>query len=241
MVERGQDRAVSVERGDHVDQGNPHFDRGPVRLARDRHETREPLHDGIIARALAIRPGLPEARDRAVDEAPVHRAKGLVSQTEVVHRSRLEVLDEDVTPADEVDDERPPARVLQIDGDAPLAAVDREEVGSLAVGRAGRGPVPAVVAPSRVLDLDHLGAVVAQDLGGERTGDDAREVDDADPAEKRGHARHYTRPTGGLQRAMCDPRRIPRLGSRGSTRVAPGPAGSYTAAGDPHEGPMTGR
>src|SRR5262249_6849046 len=92
-------------------------------------------------------------------------------------------------------------RVLQVDGDAPLAPVDGKEVRGLAVGRARRGPLPAVVPAPRVLDLDHLGAVVAQDLRSERARHDAREIEHTNAGQQSGPARHYTRPTIGLQTA----------------------------------------
>ena len=52
----------------------------------------------------------------------------------------------------------------------------------------GPGPLPAVVAALRVLDLDHLGAVVPEDLGRERSRHDAGEVDDPKVFERPGHA-----------------------------------------------------
>ena len=46
-------------------------------------------------------------------------------------------------------------------------------------------PALAAVAAVGVLDLDHLGAHIRQDLGAQRPGDDAGEVDDADALEGR--------------------------------------------------------
>src|SRR3546814_5526033 len=60
----------------------------------------------------------------------------------------------------------------QIDRDALLVPVDREEVGALA-SQAGRVPGAAVVAAVRILDLDHLGAEVGQHHGEIRAGEDA--------------------------------------------------------------------
>jgi hypothetical protein len=62
--------------------------------------------------------------------------------------------------------------------DAPLAAVDRKEVGALATLE-GRAVGPAFVAPARLLDLDHVGAEIAEQHGAERPGDDARQVEHA--------------------------------------------------------------
>ena len=70
-------------------------------------------------------------------------------------------------------------RVLQVERDGFLVPVDREEVGRRAVRRSGRDPAPAVVADPGLLDLDDLGAVVAEDLSRERARDDTGEIDHA--------------------------------------------------------------
>ena len=80
-------------------------------------------------------------------------------------RARREVLDEHVGAPRQLDHERPAARMLQVDGDALLPAVDREEVRGRAVRRPRRHPVAAVVAGAGLLDLEHLGAVVAEGSG----------------------------------------------------------------------------
>ena len=179
---------MGVEGRDRVDQRDADLDRGALALAGDRHEAREALHDGVVSRPLTVGPGRSEPGDRAVDQPRVDAPQGLPAEPEVVHRPGLEVLDQDVAPTHEIQDQRLPPGMLEIDRDASLPPVDREEVGGLAVGRAGRGPLPAVVAALRVLDLDHLGAVVPEDLGRERSRHDAGEVDDPKVFERPGHA-----------------------------------------------------
>ena len=71
----------------------------------------------------------------------------------------------------------------QVDGDAALRAVEREERGAATV-TAGRSR-PDLVAGDRVLDLDHVGAEVGELLRAQRPGDDPREVEHADPLERR--------------------------------------------------------
>ena len=77
---------------------------------------------------------------------------------------------------------RPALFGLQIEGDALLVAVDAEEIGAPAADE--RLPRPGVVAVARVFDLDDLGAHVAEEHGAERTGEDAGEIEDAQPGER---------------------------------------------------------
>src|SRR3712207_7926572 len=52
-------------------------------------------------------------------------------------------------------------RSLEVEGDRALVAVDREEVDRLAVEE-GRAPGAGVVPLDRELDLDHVGAEIAE-------------------------------------------------------------------------------
>jgi len=53
----------------------------------------------------------------------------------------------------------------------------------------GWRPRARVVATAGTLDLDHVGAHVAERLRAERTGDVLRQVDDDDSVERQGHGR----------------------------------------------------
>jgi hypothetical protein len=55
---------------------------------------------------------------------------------------------------------------------------------ALAAGARARA-LARVVAAVGILDLDHLGAHVRQDLGAHRPGDDAGEIDNANAFERR--------------------------------------------------------
>jgi len=80
-----------------------------------------------------------------------------------------------------------------VEGHRFLPAIAREvvrgvsRVAALAVLEEGRAPAPGIVAPTRPLDLDHLGAEVGEVLGGPGTGQHAGEIEDADPVEDSGH------------------------------------------------------
>ena len=53
-----------------------------------------------------------------------------------------------------------------------------------ALGNEGRAPRTRVVAPAGLLDLDHLGAEVPENLRRPRAGQDARKIEDADARER---------------------------------------------------------
>ena len=76
-------------------------------------------------------------------------------------------------------------RLVEVDGDRSLAAIDREVIAGLA-GRLAAGilekrrtPGAGVIADNRTLDLDDIGAEVGENLSGPRAGHDAAEVEDA--------------------------------------------------------------
>jgi hypothetical protein len=84
--------------------------------------------------------------------------------------------------------------VLQVEDHRLLVAVAGQEVRRLAgvLGADERGSPPAgVVAPARVLDLDHAGAEVAEHHRGVRAGEGAGQVDDDDVRERSRHGRPF--------------------------------------------------
>jgi len=97
-------------------------------------------------------------------------------------RAPGEVLGEHVDVREEAAHQRAPLGVPQVERDALLVAVEREEGDRHAVG--GGVPVAALVARARRLDLDHLGAQVGEDRGAERPGQEAGQVEDADAGER---------------------------------------------------------
>jgi len=66
----------------------------------------------------------------------------------------------------------------------PLVPVEPEVVRGDAVGREGRPPLARVVALRR-FELEHVGAVVAEDLAAQRAAEHAGGVDDSDSIQRR--------------------------------------------------------
>ena len=78
--------------------------------------------------------------------------------------------------------ERGVVRVLEVEGDRALVAVDAQVVGRDAV--ADRRLPGAGVVAARALDLDHLGAEVGQQHRGVGAGQDPGEVGDQQPGQR---------------------------------------------------------
>ena len=181
--ERRLDRDDAVEPGEEIGDGDTGLLRLAVRLAGELHDAAEALDHEVVAGLR--RPGsvLPEARDRAVDEAGVRRAHALVIEPEAHEAADAEVLDHHVRAADQALDEGEIVRVGEVGDDRALAAVAGVEVGGGAVDEGG-SPAARVVA-LRGLDLDDVGAEIGERLPDPGTGEDARELDDAQARQRR--------------------------------------------------------
>src|SRR5713101_1604322 len=181
MRERRADRDRGVHAGDDVGDGDAGAlrpaARRAVRFAGDAHHAAHALDHEVVAGALAIRAGLAEARDRAVDEARVDFLQVVVGEAvarEVAHEPLA------FGPRD-------------VDRDRFLAAVGRGVIGRVLgvapvlVLHPGRTEGARVVARARTLDLDDFGAEIGEVLPRPGTGEHAREIEDADVRERSRH------------------------------------------------------
>jgi hypothetical protein len=91
------------------------------------------------------------------------------------------------------------ARVLEVERDAALVAVDHLE-GRRGAADEGRAPAARVVA-LRPLDLDDIGAEGGEHLAGEGAGEVLRDLDDLDAGE-RAAGRWRSSPSPAEQRAV---------------------------------------
>src|SRR5262249_40201416 len=73
---------------------------------------------------------------------------------------------------------------LEIEHEAALVAVERDEAHALAVADRRRGAAHVAL---RRLDLDHIGAHVGKERAGERPGDEIRELDHPYPRQRVRH------------------------------------------------------
>src|SRR6185295_10155216 len=126
-----------------------------VRRAGQAHQAAFALDDRVVARPSA--PGTVRAvpRDRGVYEAGDAAANRGPIEPEPVESARAEVLHEHVRRLEQAPQDLAPARVLEVQRDAALAAVHGEEVNGLAVHER-RAPAPRVVALAGLFDLDDV-------------------------------------------------------------------------------------
>src|SRR5437667_273487 len=98
LEQRDEDAVREEHARGEIGHGNADAHRALARQAGDRHEAAHALGDLVVARAIAVRARLAEARDAAVHEARVDLAQRLVVDAEAVLDVRAEVLDEAVSP-----------------------------------------------------------------------------------------------------------------------------------------------
>ena len=114
------------------------------------------------------------------------RAQHVVADAPFVERARLEILDQDVGGLQHLHQHRAAAFGGEVEADRALVAVDADEIGGVLVVE-GRAPVAHLVAGGR-LDLDHVGAVVGEDLRAIGAAEHAREIDHAQACHRAGAA-----------------------------------------------------
>jgi hypothetical protein len=149
-----------------------------VAAARE-HRSGHRLQQHVLARAVHIGPVLAVAGDRYVDDRRVDPAHALVVEAQALRDARAIVLQEHVRVRDQLAHDLLPAVALEIDGERALVAVEREERDvDLVAGRTSRRRETLPFARCG-LDLDDIGAEVAEALGGERPGHRDGAVDDA--------------------------------------------------------------
>ncbi|GBD12969.1 hypothetical protein HRbin24_00990 [bacterium HR24] len=187
LVQGGQYADGRVQTGSDIPQGDARPNRPPARLAGDAHDASHALHNDVQGGLVAIGARLPEAGGGGVDEARVALRQHVVAQTQALHSAGREVLHHHIGLLDQPQKEVSAGGALQVDADAALAPVHREEVGGLVVQVGARGA--GHVAVGRALDLDDVGAQVAQHHAGERPSQDPGEVQDADTGQRSSHKR----------------------------------------------------
>jgi hypothetical protein len=161
MAQRRQDRGHGVHAGEQVGDGDADLLRpaaGRVvgdlgaRRAGDAHQPAHALDRVVVAGAVAVRAGLAEAGDRAVDQARVEREQRGRVEAVAGHVADLEVLDQDIRAHRHRPHQRRAFGRGQVDRDRALVAVGAEVVGGLGVSRPSLslrkgGPQPRVSSP----------------------------------------------------------------------------------------------
>ena len=201
------DRPQAVGGGHRAREEERGVEPGPVRLAPGvgghGQCASHRVEQHVVGLEVAVRAVLPEVGDRDERGGRVDLGELLLAQPEAGERAGAEVLDDGVGPRGEAAQDALPTFGLEVEREAALPGVEVEEepaaLGMRLVVGEGAG-APRGVAAVGPLDLDHVGAVVAEQLGAVRAGDPLREVEDAQTVE-------------GARAHRCSFR--PRLGSAG--------------------------
>src|SRR5206468_7944551 len=157
-------------------------------MAVDRHQAAIGLHQRIVAGQVAERSADAERGDRAIHDSRIDARGAGEVEPEFVDGARSEALDEHVGSADQTVQNLEPARRLQVEGQAFLVAIQRDEGRALAAPVRG-GPRPGVVPAPGPLDLDDLGPHVSEGLRAERPRHVLGQVRDDDALQRVRHAR----------------------------------------------------
>ena len=221
--ERQHDAMGRRHAGDQIGDRVADFHRRAIRETGEVHDARLGLDHEVVARAVRLGARLAESRHRAVHQARVQTRERTVPETELVHRPRSEVLEQHVALLRQLPEDLAPLRRLEVQGDALLAPVHRHEVRRLAPDE--RRPAARVIALAGLLDLDHLGAHVAEHHRAEGAREDAGEVEHANASQRSLSFRHgvvlSTRASRGSARSRSCARRRDQCGAR---TAAPGRA-----------------
>ena len=122
--------------------------------------------------------------------------ESFVVEADRLHDAGAEVVDDDVGGVDQAHQDFAALGFLDREPDTFLRSIGgEEEVAVVTLGVAAVAQLAARIFDR--LDLENLGAVIAEDLRAERTGQVSREIDDLDSGEWRllcfGHDRQVTR------------------------------------------------
>jgi hypothetical protein len=183
-VQGRYDRGRRVEGRRYVSNWEAHTQRRAVLFARHIHDPAHGLNHRVVGLEVSVRTSLSEAGDRAINELRVTGADLLVGEAEPLHSSRAEILDEDVSLADESQEYRPSLSVLDVQTHTPLAPVVLDEVRALALH--GLSIVPRFVPTPRLLHLDHISSHIPENHSAHGSGYRVSEFDDSYLLEGRG-------------------------------------------------------
>ena len=127
-------------------------------------EAGDRLDHRVVHAAGGVGSCVPETGHRDIDEARVDGTQGFVAEAQFRNGAGAEVLDEDIGLSHKVEQDRMALGRLEVQDDRALVAVDGCEHGRHAVALGAE--IADQIAGAGPLDLDHVRALVGQDLGG---------------------------------------------------------------------------
>ena len=174
--ERALERHVG---GDAVDQELPGGLRRVAGAADRLERAAHRLQEQILPRPVRVRAVLPVPGHRDVDDVGVERAQRLVVHAEPLGDAGPVVLEEDVGRARQLPEDLAPFLRLEVDGEAALVAIEREEARVDAVPRRAAARDVAMPLTGDGLDLDDVRSQIAEPHRGQRARHRDRAVEHA--------------------------------------------------------------
>ena len=177
LVQSGDDAQRQMQSGSAVADLRPGDERRAVVEAGRGRRAAGTLRDVLVDLAVFVRPGA-EALDRGDNHPRVELADALPGEAHAVERARSEILHEDIAFLDQGLEDRLAFRMLGVDRDRALVAVEHREVQAVRsrnVAQLAARDVPLACA----FDLDDVGAQPGEKLRARRTRLHVREVEDA--------------------------------------------------------------
>ena len=174
----GEDRIDRRGAGGDVVDGDADLGGLAVGLAGHPQKAADALGHDVEPRTVAVRAGLAEPADGAVEDVFAHLPHGVVIDAEASGDAGAEVLDDQIRAGGKLEEEFAAAIGLQVDGDRPLAAVGHRERIALAVDL--RRHPPRVVAGAWLLDLDDIRAELSENHRAVRARQKSRQVEDTE-------------------------------------------------------------
>ena len=126
------------------------------------------------------RTGLAEAGDAGIDQSRIDGAQRRIVDLQPFGDAGAPVLDHHVGGPHQFVKHLSPRILLEIEGDAALVAVERKEAGAVVALQPVFHRFASLVARSRRLDLDHVGAHVAEQHAAIGPGHHLTEIENAD-------------------------------------------------------------
>ena len=178
--QRHQNGGQRLQRAEVIGDRNAGNDRLAVAADGHAEHAADRLEREVVRGPLAVRTGIAEGADRAIDDARIARHDRRMADAEAIDDAGAEALHHDVGARAQVEQQVQAVRRLEIEDDALLAAIEiAKEHGRRAVGRTD---VASGIAARR-LDLDDLGAVIGQGHRQIRSRQEPAEIDHPDICE----------------------------------------------------------
>jgi hypothetical protein len=188
MIERGRDRTGKREPGWMIAHRRALCRRWPARFGERGHRSRARPERRVVERgAIAIWAAIPVTREARVDEARVLRGEVGVRKSRASERGGTEIRDEDVRLPHEPHDDIAPFRRLHVDRQAslvPVLELERRIDRQLERHEPERHERADRIATGRVLDLDDVGAPIAEHRRRRGSGDEDAHLHHLDAFER---------------------------------------------------------